>query len=68
MEALSDGTEVLLIGAEFLRALSAERPDVASNFFRMESVVLAFRLIAADSAAKCSLSVAGLDNKSKSVK
>jgi hypothetical protein len=60
IEGLSERAELLLLGPDFLRILSAERPDVASNFLRMESVVLAVRLAAADDTAKCALSMTGL--------
>jgi hypothetical protein len=57
VEALSETAELLLFGSQFARILSAERPDVASNFYRVQSVVLANRLQAANPLVKCSISL-----------
>ncbi len=63
IEALSERVDLLLLSPQFLKALSLERPDVGSNLLRSESVVLAYRLVSADSLARCAMSLTGLDRK-----
>jgi CRP-like cAMP-binding protein len=54
---LSETAVVLSVSWTFLHVLSAARPDVASNFFRLESATVAERLLALDPLAAAAIAL-----------
>ncbi len=55
--ALSETAVVLSVSWTFLHVLSAARPDVASNLFRLTSATLAERLLALDPLAAAAVAL-----------